>query len=162
MPGSDQLQLKYPTTYHLQAVKTRQRFVDGSSFTMDDDSLMSETDYVDMGQLSYVSELDDVGHAALPLKMSPEPMFQHPSMEVHPYQIDPRTMPTSSIPIGIKTSLPYSHQMLQETRGHGWSAPDSPGQTNAAWSSTPNQPYSMDHASLSASSYEDDPRTQAK
>jgi hypothetical protein len=166
MTGADQLQLKYPTQYHLQAVKSRQHpSSEEASFAMDEDNFISETEYVDMRQLSYVSDLDQLGHQSgiLPLKIpQSEPIFQHPPVAMHPYQVDPKSMHTSSIPIGIKSSLPYSHSLIQDGSSHGWSAPDSPGQINPGWSSTPNQPYLMDHASFSASSYEDDPRTQAK
>ncbi|CAO3657933.1 unnamed protein product [Umbelopsis ramanniana] len=159
MASTHQMQLKYPTAYHLQILKDRQHPNDGNSLPIDEDRFLTEADYVDMRQLSYFSDLDGIGsHDSIPFKIASEPIFTAPSNPIPPYQVDSHTI-HGSIPIGIKNA--YAHRMVPEGTNQAWSAPDSPNQAHSGLNSTPIHPYSMDHASLSASSYEDDPRTQA-
>jgi hypothetical protein len=160
MASAQQMQLKYPTAYHLQILKDRQHPNDGNSLPMDGDRFLTEADYVDMRQLSYFSDLDGIGSQdSMPFKIASEPIFTVPSNSIPSYQVEAHTI-HGSIPIGIKNA--YAHQMIPEGSNQAWSAPDSPNQAHSGLNSLTTRPYSMDHASLSASSYEDDPRTQAK
>lgn len=160
MASTHQMQLKYPTAYHLQIMKDRQRSNNGNSLPIEEDRFLTEADYVDMRQLSYFSDLDGIeSHDSMPFKIASESTLTASSNHIPPHQADLHAIP-GSIPIGIKNA--YAHRMVSEGSNQAWSAPDSPNQAHSGLISAPIHPYSIDHASFSASSYEDDPRAQAK
>ncbi|KAG2185011.1 hypothetical protein INT43_000924 [Umbelopsis isabellina] len=152
MTDAEHLQLRYPTTYHMNAVKARQS--GNSSLVPNSEPIISEAEYINMRQLSYITDMDDLDSTSH-FKLQTDNQFSMP-----PYQFDAQTVHPTSIPIGVKNTIMYPN-VLKENAAQGWLISNSPSQMNPRWSSAPNHRNSVDYASPSPSSYEDDPKIQA-
>ncbi|KAJ2958643.1 hypothetical protein NQZ79_g5816 [Umbelopsis isabellina] len=153
MTDAEHMQLRYPTTYHMNAVKARQS--GNTSLVPTGEHIISEAEYINMRQLSYITDMDDLDSNSH-FKMQTDNQFSMP-----PYQFDPQAVHPTSIPIGVKNTIMYPN-VMEENAAQGWPISNSPSQMNPRWSSAPNHRNSVDYASPSPSSYEDDPKTQAK
>jgi hypothetical protein len=153
MTDAKHMQLRYPTTYHMNAVKARRS--ENTSTVHTSEPTICEAEYINMRQLSYITDMDDLDSTSH-FKMQTDNQFSMPS-----YQFDSQSVHPTSIPISIKNSLMYPNVMGEDT-SQGWPISDSASHINPRWNSLPTHRNSLDYASPTPSSYEDDPKTQAK